>query len=65
VKDGIEDRLTERAKVSEIGVTGRLYRREPLGPTSPFIPCECIETDFMDDTDGVDGWPCEHECHCN
>ena len=64
MKNRIQNSLTEGAKVSEIGVTGRLYGREALGPTSTFIPCDCVETDFVDETDGIDWWPCEHECYC-
>ena len=64
VEDRIQDGFAEGAKVDEVGVAGRLYGRETLGPTSAFIPCEGVETDFMDETDGVDGWTCKHERHC-
>ena len=63
VEDWIQDGFAEGAKVGEVGVTGRLYGRETLGPTSAFIPRKGVETDFVDEMDGVDGWTCQHECH--
>ena len=61
MKDRSEDSLTEGTKVRKIGVAGRLNGRESLSPATTFIPCQSIETDFMHETDRVDGRTCDHE----
>ena len=61
MKDWGEDSLTEGTKVRKIGVACRLNGRESLCPTSTFIPCKSVETDFMNETYRVDGGTGDHE----
>jgi hypothetical protein len=61
MKDRGENSLTEGSKVRKIGVAGRLNGRESLGPTSTFIPCKSVKTDFMYKTYRVNGGTGDHE----
>jgi len=61
MKDWGEDSLTKRSKVGEIGVACGLNGCESLSPAGTFIPCQSAETDFVDETNRVDGWTGDHE----
>ena len=58
-----KDFFTHSSKVGEIGVTSGLNWREPLSPSSTFIPSFRVETNFMNKTDRIDRATSHHERH--